>query len=90
MCCPDEEDQLLVKLREGADLWVVLENRFGEKKYVESYHLSCLVLRGDFFMVVFAMYMGLIGISNCLILIWMTGFLAKLAFPMDIQIFPEP
>jgi len=49
MCRPDEEDQLLVKLREGADLWVVLENRFGEKKYVESYHLSSLVLRGDFF-----------------------------------------
>lgn len=37
-------DTLIESIAAGADLWVVLENRFGDTPYVESYELTNIVM----------------------------------------------
>ncbi len=39
---------ILTDIKQCKDLWVVLENRFGNQ-YVESYHLTSIVSAGDEF-----------------------------------------
>jgi hypothetical protein len=40
---------ILPEIEAGSDIWVVLRNRFGELKYVESYHLTNILMSGDRF-----------------------------------------